>query len=710
MPGATAGAALTVPEGRGFATRAPAPWAADDPGDSLYRAARQLLNRSRYAEAARLFNDLIRRYPRSTYAPDAYYWAAFALYRTGEEANLRLATTLLESQASHYPRAATRGDGDALLARVYGELAQRGDPHAGEWVQAHASPGGGRDSTHVAGSACTNDDDDPRIAALNALMQMDAVNAVPVLKQVLARRDTCSVELRRKAVFVLSQKRTTETEDLLLSVARSDPDGDVREQAVFWLSQVGSERAVAALDSILRSSGDEDLRDKAVFALSQIHGARTGQILRDYAAREDAPEETREKAVFWLGQQHEDDNAAFLRDLYARVTPVDLKEKILFSLSQMHSSENTRWLMDLAVNTREDMELRKKALFWAGQTGADIGELVGLYDRTSDPELKDQLIFVYSQRHEPQALDKIIDIARHETNPDLRKKALFWLGQSHDPRAAQVLLGGHQPVTRALAVLVAALGAAAPAAAQSLAQRIARAPDGTVHLTYAARAGVCGNGAGTISFDCAGGGCGRRRVNSGSDWEDDGACPCEAGPVRLALEVSGGRVTRLRAYVGGHWRAGSVATDLGTVPAAEAAHWLLDEARRGDAPAAHDAVFPATLADSVTVWPDLVRLARDQAATRKVREQAVFWLGQAAGEAAVKDLAAMVGDDSLDRDVREHAVFALSQQPREVGVPALIQVARTNRDPEVRRKAFFWLGQTNDPRALALFEEVLTRP
>ena len=435
-----AAAALTRPDGRAIATRAPAPWAADDPGDSLYRAARQLLNRARYAEAARLFNDLIKRYPRSTYAPDAYYWAAFALYRTGEEPNLRQATSLLDFQASHYPRAATRGDGDALQARVYGELAQRGDPRAGEWVQAHASPRGGADTARAASTACANGDDDPRIAALNALMQMDAVNAVPVLKQVLARRDACSVELRRKAVFVMSQKRTAETEDVLLSVARSDPDGDVRQQAVFWLSQVGSQRAVTALDSILRTSSDEDLRDKAVFALSQIHDPRTAQILRDYAAREDAPEESRERAVFWLGQQQSGENAAFLRDLYARVTPTDLKEKILFSLSQMHSGENTRWLMDLAVNSREDIDLRKKALFWAGQTGADIGDLVGLYDRTGDSDLKEQLIFVYSQRHEPQALDKIIEIARHETNHDLREKAIFWLGQSHDPRAAQVLL------------------------------------------------------------------------------------------------------------------------------------------------------------------------------------------------------------------------------------------------------------------------------
>ena len=433
------GAGLAIRDGAGFSTLPPAAWAPADPGDSLYRAARQLLNGGHYVEAAGLLTDLIRRYPRSTYAPDAHYWAAFALYRTGDDGNLRRATTLLEYESSHYPRAATRGDGDALLARVYGELARRGDPRAGEWVQSHASAGGS-DTVRAAGAACASEDDDPRIAALSALMQMDAVNAVPVIKQVLARRDSCSVELRRRAVFVLSQKRTDETEDVLLSVARNDPDGEVRQQAVFWLSQVGSERAVTALDSILRSATDSDLREKAAFALSQIRGARANQILRDYAAREDASEETREKAVFWLGQRHDGDNAAFLRELFARVTSEDLKEKILFSLSQMRSAESTRWLMDLAVNSRENIEVRKKALFWAGQSGADIGDMVGLYGRTGDNDLKEQLIFVYSQRHEPQALDKIIDIARRETNPDLRKKALFWLGQSHDPRAAQVLL------------------------------------------------------------------------------------------------------------------------------------------------------------------------------------------------------------------------------------------------------------------------------
>ena len=260
-------------------------------------------------------------------------------------------------------------------------------------------------------------------------------------------------------------------------------------------------------------------------------------------------------------------------------------------------------------------------------------------------------------------------------------------------------------------LLVAALAAAAPLAAQSLATRVAHAPDGVVHLTYAARDGVCGNGAGTISFDCADGTCGQRRITTNSDWDDDTPCPCEAGPVRLALEVAGGKVTRLRAYVGGRWKpAAAGVTDLGSVPAADAARFLLDLARSNTGRPGEEAIFPATLADSVTVWPDLLKLARDGDVASRTRNQAVFWLSQAAGEAAVKDLADLAGDDTVDREVREHAVFALSQEPHDVGVPALIQIARSNKDREVRRKALFWLGQTNDPRALALFEEILTRP
>src|SRR5437762_2687063 len=222
-----------------------------DPADSLWRAARRAFNRGEYGSAANLFGEITRRYAASSYAGDAHYWGAFALYRTGDDQGLRTALTLLDSQQRRYPQARTK-------------------------------------------------------------------------------RDACSAALRRKAVFILSQKRTEDVEDILLDVARNDPDHEVREQAVFWLSQVPSERAVEMLDSILRTSPDEEIQKKAVFALSQKHSPRAGEILRAYAERPGVSDEVRAQIIFWLGQRPGAENAAFLRGLYAKLTDDDLKEKVIF--------------------------------------------------------------------------------------------------------------------------------------------------------------------------------------------------------------------------------------------------------------------------------------------------------------------------------------------------------------------------------------------
>ena len=78
-----------------------------------------------------------------------------------------------------------------------------------------------------------------------------------------------------------------------------------------------------------------------------------------------------------------------------------------------------------------------------------------------------------------------------------------------------------------------------------------------------------------------------------------------------------------------------------------------------------------------------------------MRGQALFWLGQKAGKKAVAAITGAIADDP-ETEVKKKAVFALSQLPKEDGVPMLIQVAKTNRNPEVRKQAMFWLGQSGD--------------
>jgi len=268
---------------------------------------------------------------------------------------------------------------------------------------------------------------------------MDAARARPILKRLLARRDAGSACLRRKAVFLLAQQNEPGTEDLLLESVRSDPDPEVRRQAVFWLSQVGTERAVTALDSVLRLSPDREIQERAVFALSQHDSPAAQRALRTYAERKEIPESIRERAIFWLGQRQTPENAAFLRSLYGILTNVELRKKVLFSLSQMGGEENGRWLLGIARDTSQPLDMRKQALFWAGQGGVSIEALTQLYGNVKDREMREQLVFVYSQRDEPAALDKLIEIAKSDPSPELRKRALFWLGQSDQARAVQAI-------------------------------------------------------------------------------------------------------------------------------------------------------------------------------------------------------------------------------------------------------------------------------
>jgi HEAT repeat protein len=432
---AVSGGATPVPAGSTFLLQAPARAAAAEPADSLYADARESMNRGDFRRAAQLFGRVSARYPDSQYAGDALYWQAYALYRQGGTSDLRSASKALKAHKEKYPEAKTRGDADALATRIDGALARQGDAGSAERIGRQADAA-------VRDSSCAreDDDDDMRVAALNALMQMDAERAVPVLKQVLSRRDACSAVLRRKAVFIVSQQRSSETETILLNAAAADPDREVRSQAVFWLGQVHTPRAIAALDSILRNAADLEMRDKALFAMTQQRGSDASAALRRVIDDEKQPQEIREKAVFWLGQQRSAENAQYLRQMFDRTQSSELREKIMFSLGQMRGEGNDQWLLGIAGDRKYSIETRKSALFNAGQNRVAIADLIALWTKLEEPEMREQLIFVLQDRRDPAAIDKLIDIAKNDKDVEMRKKAIFWLGQSRDPRVQQLLV------------------------------------------------------------------------------------------------------------------------------------------------------------------------------------------------------------------------------------------------------------------------------
>ena len=261
-------------------------------------------------------------------------------------------------------------------------------------------------------------------------------------------------------------------------------------------------------------------------------------------------------------------------------------------------------------------------------------------------------------------------------------------------------------LTRTVIAAVSVAAITRGAAAQSLASRVDRVRDSDVRFTFPLRPDVCGSGQ-SISWNGRRGQTNWGNRSSSRDVEYD--VDCADGPGRIVISKIDGEVADLRFYVGGRWRRSSDAVDLGMVSARDAADFLTGLASTNDRNPGREAIFPATLVDSITIWPALMKIARDERRPRNTRTNAVFWLGQLAEEPATAGLKDLIGENDLDREVREQAVFALSQRPNKEGVPSLIQIVRTNRDPELRKKALFWLAQSNDPRALDLIEELLSK-
>lgn len=204
------------------------------PADSLFREGTRLLTRGQYDRAAALFEQLRLQHPRSPYVADSYYWQAFALQRADNSNAMRRALLVLEEQQLRFPEAASSEDVVMLRERIEGVL--------------------GRDRV-VATGTCRESDDDNALAELMLARDREWVRGY--LTTILAKRDACTRELRRAAVYLLGRQRDEPARAVLQQVALRDPDELVRGEA----RRLAVVRANSAADSARalvppRSAGD----------------------------------------------------------------------------------------------------------------------------------------------------------------------------------------------------------------------------------------------------------------------------------------------------------------------------------------------------------------------------------------------------------------------------------------------------------------------
>lgn len=252
-----------------------------------------------------------------------------------------------------------------------------------------------------------------------------------------------------------------------------------------------------------------------------------------------------------------------------------------------------------------------------------------------------------------------------------------------------------------LSVGAVALQLAAVASGAGLASRMEEVRNGTVVFRFETWPDVWGDDEGSLNR----GGLEKGQFISNGNWQKkDG---WYQGPMVVRLTMKGGEPTRLKAQIDDGKSVGGNITDLGFIAPQEAADWLLDLCATGRGKVAEDALVPALFARDARVIPGLLSIARDRGRPSDIRKSALFWLGQEAAEQATAELGRVAEDEDEDAEVRESAVFALSRRPAEESIPLLTKLARTSPHPDVRRSAYFWLAQSDDPRVLDLFEDLL---
>jgi len=421
--------------GPAFRTFAPQSWNEQDPADSLYRTAREALNRGDYRRATTLFRDLPVKFPGSSYALDAYYYQALSLYYIGGTTELQdalNALNALEAARNKFPRSSrTQSDARTLTTRIAGVLSARGL--------------GGSDIVKKAlvnnpGTGCDTEDQSVRSEALNALMQTEPEAALQMAKRILAKRDECSVQLRKSAVWLLGNKRDATATTTLIATAKSDPAVEVRSEAISSLARLPGDDALATLEELARTAHTEPLQRAAVRALTGHSNPKARLGVRSLVEKNDAPESLRLTALDAFDRERSTcDDVSWMRTTYGKVTSNRIRARLASAIGRIGCEGTDTWLAQLAKNEDEPIEVRLSALRQA-TAQMDIAGISKLYDATAQGQIREELINKLGDRKEPEATDKLIDILKTGTNPQFRRAAINALTRKKDPRTTKLLM------------------------------------------------------------------------------------------------------------------------------------------------------------------------------------------------------------------------------------------------------------------------------
>lgn len=475
------------------------------------------------------------------------------------------------------------------------------------------------------------------------------------------------VETRNLGLFLLHDPRTGDiTRAEIYNLERKH---EYSNYPVYWLGRAGNDESLNYLRGLVESSRPERVVETATIALAVHDDQRVGDMLKGFV-RQSKSKEVRESSVYWLG----------------------------------HIGGEQAFLSDLVRNEREDRDLREAAAHAVGlsRDEAALSAIQSLYAAVSDGEVRAALVHsAANNENEAAASAFLLRVARTDRDNDVKAQAIHRLGQFDTEQIVDELMKIYA-ADRAEDVrqgVLHAFSQMANARAHAQLLQIARAGDDIESRTQAIH------------------------------WLGQRGAPETLDELMSIYNAD--RNTEIRQKVLHSLsqiddpRAQSKLSEIARTAddpevRQQAIHWIgqrgeaaLDELAKlyqseRDSEVKSQILHAYSQIDSPRALDRLFETARS-GENDELRQQAIHWLGQKAGERVIEGLRDLANSSDADTDVQVQVVHAISQRPEAEAVPLLIQIARTHRNPEVRRMAVQRLSQTNDPRALEFIREVLTK-
>ena len=397
--------------------------------EQIRQEAREAINQKHYEEAAHMLAEVYELQKQYEDAGNDLYWQAYARYTMRRTEELKIAAELLRLQQERYREAETLQEGEALLARLNAELAERGDVDAAREIHEMSEDEMRREEA--------------RVAALESLMRMNPDKAMPILEDIVTGKKEASPEFRRHAVFILCRDDSEGSEDALIEMMQTTEDPELLSELIMCLSMKESDRALDAIVDLFEKSDDPQVDEAAMFAIGRHGGDRAFAMLAGIARDPEADTEMRARALFSLGHTGRDDEVADIAvDIIRNETDREMLEMSLMTLSRLEGDVPDQVFMDLINNPAADEGLRTQALYFAARRDQlDLAFLKEIYAKAESRDMKLQICHVITRMDDEEAsLDALIEIIRTEDDLEIKQEAVFWISRYDSERAAEFLL------------------------------------------------------------------------------------------------------------------------------------------------------------------------------------------------------------------------------------------------------------------------------